>query len=186
MAMLLASATLTAACFAADQAQTWVADPRHSSAEFTISHLGIAHVRGVIPIVSATIVGSPELPARVDATLDASGIDTRNDTRDGDLKSPHFFDASRYPTLTFASTSITPVDSKTFTITGNLTLHGVTRPVTLKAVFLGQMVGQRGDAHAAFEATTTIKRSDFGMTYAPFVAGDDVDIDIDVEAVERK
>ena len=106
MATLVASATLTAACFAADQGQTWVADPRHSSAEFTISHLGIAHVRGVIPIVSATIVGSPQLPARVDATLDASGIDTRNDTRDGDLKSPHFFDASRYPTLTFASTSI--------------------------------------------------------------------------------
>jgi polyisoprenoid-binding protein YceI len=184
---LLAGAALASAGFAADQPQTWVADPRHSSAQFTITHLGISHVRGVIPITSAVIAGgSPQLPARIDATLDASGIDTRNDQRDNDLKSPHFFDASRYPSLTFTSTSISPIDSKNFTVAGNLTLHGVTRPVTLKGTFLGQMVGERGDAHAAYEATTSIKRSDFGMTYLPYVVGDDVDIDIDIEAVARK
>jgi polyisoprenoid-binding protein YceI len=167
--------------------QTWAADPRHSSAQFTITHLGISHVRGVIPIASAVIAGaSPQLPTRVEATLDASGVDTRNDKRDADLRSPHFFDAARYPTLTFTSTSISPVDAKNFTVTGNLTLHGVTRPVTLKAAFLGQMVGERGDAHVAYEATGTIKRSDFGMTYLPIVVGDDVDIDIDIEALARK
>jgi polyisoprenoid-binding protein YceI len=129
--------------------------------------------------------GSPQLPAHIDATLNASGIDTRNDMRDNDLRSPHFFDASRFPTLTFASTSISPIDSKDFTVAGNLTLHGVTRPVTLKVAFLGQMVGERGDAHAAYEATTSIKRSDFDMTYLPIVVGDEVDIDIDIEALGR-
>jgi polyisoprenoid-binding protein YceI len=184
---LLASATLATPGLTADQTQTWVADPRHSSAQFTVTHLGISHVRGIIPITSATITGgTPQLPARVDATLDASGIDTRNDTRDNDLKSPHFFDASRYPTLTFSSTSVSPIDAKSFSVIGNLTLHGVTRPVTLKATFLGQMVGERGDAHAAYEAATSIKRSDFGMTYMPYVVGDDVDIDIDIEALARK
>jgi len=184
---LLVSATLAASGLAADQPQTWVADPRHSSAQFTITHLGISHVRGFIPIASATITsGTPQLPSRVDATLDASGVDTRNDMRDNDLKSAHFFDASRYPTLTFTSTSISPIDSTSFAIVGNLTLHGVTRPVTLKATFLGQMVGQRGETHVAYEATTSIKRSDFGMTYLPYIAGDDVDIDIDIEALARK
>jgi polyisoprenoid-binding protein YceI len=167
--------------------QTWAADPRHSSAQFTITHLGISHVRGVIPIASAVVVGaSPQLPTHVDATLDANGVDTRNDTRDADLRSPHFFDTARYPTMTFTSTSISPIDAKNFTLTGNLTLHGVTRPVTLKAAFLGQMVGEHGDAHVAYEATGSIKRSDFGMTYGPLVVGDDVDIDIDIEALARK
>jgi polyisoprenoid-binding protein YceI len=183
---LATTAATWSSASASNQPQTWVADPRHSSAQFTITHLGISHVRGVIPITLAIISGgSPQLPAHIDATLNASGIDTRNDMRDNDLRSPHFFDASRFPTLTFASTSISPIDSKDFTVAGNLTLHGVTRPVTLKVAFLGQMVGERGDAHAAYEATTSIKRSDFDMTYLPIVVGDEVDIDIDIEALGR-
>lgn len=164
--------------------QTWVADPRHSSAQFTVTHFGISHVRGIIPISSAVIEGpSPQLPVKIEASLDAGGVDTRNGTRDNDLKSPHFFDASQYPALKFSSASIVPVDAKGFMVTGNLTIHGVTRPVTLKVAFLGEATDDRGEPRVAYEATTAIKRSDFGMTYLPVVVGDDVDIDIDIEAV---
>lgn len=184
--LTLLACLLPPAPVAAAGTHTYVADPRHSSAQFTITHLGLSHVRGVIPIASAVVVAAtPQLPDKIDATLDAGGVDTRNDTRDADLKSPHFFDAAQFPTLKFASTSIAAVDAKHFTVAGNLTLHGVTRPVTLKATFLGQITGQRGDVHVAYEATTSIKRSDFGMTYGPIVAGDDVDVDIDIEAIEK-
>lgn len=178
-------AALTLAAASAAQPRTWSADPVHSFAQFTATHFGISHVIGIIPIKSAVISApqSPALPASISATLDATGVDTRNDMRDGDLKSPHFFDVAQYPTITFTSTAVTPIDAKTFTVDGNLTLHGVTKPVVLKATFLGQTVDPRGHARAAYEATTTIKRSDFGMTYGPLIVGDDVAIDIDVEAI---
>jgi polyisoprenoid-binding protein YceI len=178
---------LAAPGVAADRPQSWTTDPRHSSAQFTVTHFGISNVRGVIPIASAIIDGtSPQLPAKITATLDATGVDTRNDMRDNDLKSPHFFDASQFPTLTYASTSIVAVDAKHFTVNGNLTLHGVTRPVALAATFLGAMTDQRGAEHVAYEATAAIKRSDFGMNYLQGIAGDDIAIDLDIEAIAKK
>lgn len=183
-------ALLAAASGAGSAAATpnrWVADPVHSSANFTATHFGLAHVHGIIPITNAVIVApqSPQLPASVSATLDATGVDTRNSDRDADLRSPHYFDAARYPAIAFESTAITPVDAKTFNLAGNLTLHGVTRPILLKTTFLGQTVDPRGNERVAYVATASIKRSDFAMTNFPLIVGDNVDIEIDIEAVGR-
>jgi polyisoprenoid-binding protein YceI len=181
---LAAAGVLAATGAAAEPAHTWTADPVHSSAQFTATHFGISHVTGIIPITVATITGvQPQLPTSISATLAATGVDTRNDDRNSDLKSDHFFDVAKYPTLTFASTSIVPIDAKTFNVVGNLTLHGVTKPITLKTTYLGQVVDRRGRQHVGYEATTSIKRSDFGMTYGPVIVGDDIEITIDVEAL---
>ncbi|MBV8490665.1 MAG: YceI family protein [Candidatus Eremiobacteraeota bacterium] len=168
--------------------QRWIVDPVHSTAQFTATHFGLSHVLGVIPIQSATIVApqSPALPSSITATLDATGVDTRVADRDADLRSPHFFDAAQYPTISFVSTAIAPVDAKTFDATGNLTMHGVTKPVVLRTSYLGQITDPRGRQRVAYTATTTIKRSDFGMGQFPIVVGDDIAIEIDVEADPAK
>jgi polyisoprenoid-binding protein YceI len=183
LVLVAAAVAASAAASAQTQPQRWIADPVHSTAQFTATHFGLEHVLGVIPIQSATIVAqSPALPASITATLDATGVDTRYADRDADLRSPHFLDTAQYPTISFASTAIAPVDAKTFDVTGNLTLHGVTKPVVLHTVFLGQMTNARGTHRIAYEATTTIKRSDFGMTQFPVVVSDDIAIQIDIEA----
>ena len=188
LALTTAVFATAAGAFAQSSPQTWAAITNHSSAQFTATHFGLAHVTGILPIQSATISGpkAPALPASIVATLDPNGVDTRDSDRDSDLRSPHFFDAAKYPTVTFTSTSIVPVDAKTFDATGNLTLHGVTKPVTLHTTFLGQITDPRGHLHAAYEATTTIKRSDFGITYGPVIVGDDVAIQIDIEATPKQ
>ena len=182
----LAAALTLAPAFAAET-HTWTADPNHSTAQFTATHFGISHVNGYIPIKSATIEtgASPALPTKISATLDPAGIDTRQPDRDGDLRSPHFFDVAQYPAMTFESTSIAATGDKTFDVTGNLTMHGVTKPVTLKTTFLGQMTDSRGRTHGAYEGTATIKRSDWGMTYGPVIVNDEVALTIDIEAILR-
>lgn len=189
--MLLAVAASLACgtlAFAAPAPQRWNVDPVHSTAQFTATHFGLSHVLGIIPIQNAVIIApqSPSQPASITATLDVTGVDTRVSDRDADLRSPHFFDATQYPTITFTSTAIAPVDDKTFNVTGNLTMHGVTKPVVLKTTYLGQMTDSRGRTRAAYVATTTIKRSDFGMSNFPLVVGDDVSIEIDIEADAAK
>jgi polyisoprenoid-binding protein YceI len=182
MALLLAC---TISATAADV--TWNADPVHSSATFTALHLGISHVTGIIPIKSASVV-VPEgtnIPSSAEATLDPGGVDTRNDMRDGDLKSPHFFDASTYPVMTFKSTKIAPTDATHFTMTGDLTMHGQTHPVTLTCEYLGRMTDQRSRQHIAYTAKTTIDRTQWGMTYGAIFASNSIDLEIDIEAVSN-
>ncbi|HLN47282.1 MAG TPA: YceI family protein [Magnetospirillaceae bacterium] len=172
---------------------TWSIDPGHSLAEFSVVHLAITHVRGSIliqqgSIVSATADGQP---SSINATLDASSIDTRNQDRDNDLKSPNWLDVSKYPTLTFKSTNIVPGANGTFAATGDLTLHGVTKPVTLQGHVDGTSTDGRGHPRVAYSASTTIKRQDFGLNWAQqtpggtFVAGDNVDISLTIEAVTK-
>jgi polyisoprenoid-binding protein YceI len=183
----LAAAAAIAPCSAAEPSHVWAADPVHSTAQFTATHFGISHVSGIIPITSATISGATEaLPASIQASLDPSGVDTRSTDRDNDLKSAHFLDVATYPSMTFQSTSITATGDRTFDLTGNLTLHGVTKSITLKATFLGKTVDPRGHQRVAYEAVGSIKRSDFGMTYGGMIVGDDIALTIDVEAIERQ
>jgi polyisoprenoid-binding protein YceI len=117
--------------------------------------------------------------------LDPSGIDTHNGMRDADLKSPHFFDVATDPAMTFASTSITATDDKHITINGNLTMHGVTKPVTLAAVFLGRGPGMKGEPHIAYTASVTVDRTQWGMTYGNPVVSNSIDLAIDVEAAKQ-
>lgn len=188
-AIALAVFGFSGAALAADP--VWKIDPAHSSAEFAIKHFALSSVKGTIPVKDGSIVlpSGKDIPSSVAATLDVSAIDTKNDDRNKDLRSGDWFDVARYPTGTFKSTAITGTDPTKFTLAGNLTLHGITKPVTLQAQLEGKDVGGRGEKRVAFSATTTIHRRDFGLSNAAtnatgsLVVGEDADISIEVEGI---
>lgn len=164
--------------------QTWTVDPVHSTAQFTARHFGIVPVIGTMPIVSASVEldASSQIPTTVTAELDASKVDTHNDQRDGDLKSPHYFDVAEYPTIKFVSTKIDGTDPKNFTIVGDLTMHGQTHSVTLKAQVVASGKSPRGRSIIAYSASTTIDRTQWGMSYGPLIVGNNIDLSINAEA----
>jgi polyisoprenoid-binding protein YceI len=190
-AAILALACGTSPANAADV--TWVADPGHSIAQFTVRHLGFTKVMGSILIGQAKIVApqGSNMPTAINATLLAASIDTRNSDRDSDLKGPDWLDVGKYPEITFSSTKIVPGDSGNFQIVGNLTLHGVTKSVTLAAHLDGTSVDGRGHHRASYSAATTIDRRDYGLLWAnttpggSVIAGNDVEIDLSIEAVAQ-
>jgi polyisoprenoid-binding protein YceI len=169
---------------AASAPQIWSVDPVHSTAQFTARHFGIVPVIGTIPIKSASVkVGEgSQIPLAVTASLDPSQLDTHNSQRDGDLRSPHFFDVADDPAMSFASTNITGTDAKHFTIEGDLTMHGQTHPVTLIAEVVGAGKSPRGRDIIAYAATATIDRTQWGMTYGPMIVGNSIDIALNIEA----
>jgi polyisoprenoid-binding protein YceI len=184
-ASLLAAAILTLSTAAQAAPTTWTIDPSHSNVTFTIRHF-FSKVTGSFSKFSGAVVYDPANPAAssAKAEIDASSITTANERRDGHLKSPDFFDVAKYPTLSFESTKVTADGSK-LKIEGNLTMHGVTKPVTLEGEFLGAgpaMGGQR----AGFEAATKVDRKDFGIIWNKVVdqgsmLGDDVEIRLAIE-----
>lgn len=188
MALLFAANTALAAT-----QRGWTVDPVHSSAEFTVKHLGFFHVKGTIPIKSAAIVteGEGTVPSAVSAVLDTSGVDTKNGDRDEDLRSANFFDVKRFPEMVFKSTKIVRGDNATFSVVGDLTLHGVTKPVTLSAHFEGQGSDGRGRQRVGYTARAQFDRRDFGMNYGQstpggaLVVGNDVTVDLAIEAVAK-
>ncbi len=170
-------------------------DPAHSQVSFTIRHF-FSRVPGRFNEYSGTLQLDEKDLARssVEATIQAASIFTNNERRDKDLKSSNFFSVDSFPTLTFKSTKVTPGEGGKLTIDGNLTIHGVTKPVTLQGSFLGagQMNlegGYSAGYRASFEATTTIDRKDFHIVWnktldqGGTMLGDDVAITIGVEAV---
>ncbi len=163
---------------------TWTVDPVHSTAQFTARHFGIVPVIGTIPIRSASVTmgQGTQIPIAVVAELDASKVDTHNDMRDSDLRSPHFFDVASTPDIRFASTKISGTDPKHFTITGDLTMHGQTHPVALDAQVVASGTSPRGRGIVAYAATATVDRTQWGMTYGPAIVSNDIDLSINVEA----
>lgn len=172
---------------------TWLADPGHSLAEFSVLHLGFTHVRGSIIISQASIVApaGSNVPSSIAATLDAASIDTRNADRDKDLRGPQWLDVTTFKTIAFKSSSVVAGPNDTFTAAGDFTLHGVTKPVTLAGHVDGTSIDGRGHHRVSYSATTTIKRQDYGLNWAQqtpggtFIAGDNVDISITIEAVAQ-
>lgn len=156
----------------------------HSSAQFTARHFGIVPVIGTIPIVDASVQLDPpsQIPISVTAQLDASKVDTHDAQRDGDLKSPHFFDVATYPTIKFASTKVDGTDPKHFTITGNLTMHGQTHSIVLNAQVVAAGKTPHGEMLVAYSATATIDRTQWGMSYGPMIVGNNIDLSINAEA----
>jgi polyisoprenoid-binding protein YceI len=173
---------------AAPQAGTWHLDGPHSAAQFSVRHLGISTVRGTFTKVSGEVNYSPSDVSKssLSVTIDASSADTRVEMRDKDIRSEHFLDVAKYPTITFKSKSIQEVGPGKLKIVGDLTIHGVTKEVTLdvdgpSAPIKNPMgPGQRMGASAA----TKINRQDFGMTNMSGMVGDEVNIQIDVELVQ--
>jgi len=178
-----------AAPLAFAQTSTWTSDPAHSEVDFSISHLTVSNVHGRFGHVTASIVYDEAdlTKSTVNATIDVSGVDTGEDARNNHLKSPDFFDAAANPTATFTSTSVAKTDNGLI-INGNLTLHGVTKPVVLHAEGpRGPAPGMDHKPHAGFSATTTVKRTDFGIgaKFPSTVVGEEVKLDIELEVVKQ-
>lgn len=171
----------------------WEIDPSHSQAMFSVRHAMVATVRGQFKVLSGTLHIDEQNPANsmVDAQVDAASIDTRDERRDGHLRSPDFFDAATYPTINFKSTSVEPAGDGEYKIAGDLTMHGVTKPVTFKAEYGGQGKDAYGMQRAGLSATAKINRKDWGLNWnAALEAGgwlvsDDVKIEIDLSAVNK-
>ena len=175
------------------QAAQWKIDPMHSEADFGIKHMAISTVHGSFHGVSGTITFDPANVAKssVEATIPVDTVDTGVAPRDTDLKSPRFFDATKFPTMTFKSTSVHKAGDH-YDVAGDLTLHGVTKPVVLKLEEPGkEEIGMdKKSVHRGFTATTTINRQDFGLAFngtlssGDAVLSDEVKIEIDIDAAK--
>jgi polyisoprenoid-binding protein YceI len=180
-------AALALAATAAAQAGTWQIDPNHSAAQFSVRHLGVSTVRGGFSKVSGTAKHDPADPSKdsLDATIDTNSVDTRVEMRDKDLRSPHFLEVEKYPTITFHSKSTKVAGSGKLQITGDLTLHGVTKEVVLDVDGPSAAIKDPwGNQRIGASAATKIIRQDFGVTGAPGVVGDEITITIDVELIQ--
>lgn len=174
---------------AAPQISTWELDPENSSAEFVCKHV-FSNVRGMFAKPSGTVLLDEATPAnsKINATIDVSSITTGVEERDTHLKSADFFDVANYPAITFVSTSISKSSATSYSVTGNLTMHGMTKPVTL-AVTAPPPFNHAGGIRRGIEATTSINRKDFGLRWefpgegAGVVVGDNIQITIDAELV---
>jgi polyisoprenoid-binding protein YceI len=174
-------------------ADSWQIDPSHTSVEFTVRHMMISNVKGQFQKTTGTITanGNDPASAKIDVTIDASSVDTRVERRDAHLKSPDFLDVAKFPTITFKSTKVEADGPNKWKMTGDLTMHGVTRPVVLDVEGSGPSIQVMGHTRAGASATTKIKRSDFGLTWnkaletGGVLVGDDIAISIDVEAVKE-
>ena len=174
-------------------ADTWQIDSSHTSVEFTVRHMMISNVKGQFQKTTGTITanGNDPASAKIDVTIDASSVDTRVERRDAHLKSPDFLDVAKFPTITFKSTKVEAAGPNKWTMTGDLTIHGVTRPVVLDVEGSGAPIQVMGHTRAGASATAKIKRSDFGLTWnkaletGGVLVGDDIAISIDIEAVKE-
>lgn len=172
---------------------TYVIDATHTTVEFIAKHLMFSKVRGRFSGVNGTIY-IPEgttVPSEIDATIDASTVDTREAQRDGHLKSADFFDVENYPTITFKSTAIAGSAEK-LTVTGDLTIHGTTHSVKLEGTVDGTAVDPFGNARIAFSAATSVNRKDYGLVWnAPLEAGgvlvgEEIKIELTIQGILQK
>jgi len=172
---------------------TWAIDPAHSSVEFSVRHLMITTVRGRFTGVTGSIVIDEATPGSsvVDVVIDAASIDTREAQRDAHLRSADFFDVEQFPTLTFRSTGLEGAPDGPFTLAGDLTIHGVTRPVVLDVEPEGRIKDAWGGFRSGFTATTKIRRSEFGLTWNQLLeaggvsVSDEVKISLDIQLVQQ-
>ena len=179
---------------AAAATSTWQIDPNHSAAQFAVRHMAISTVRGAFSKLSGSVQLDDKdiTKSSVEVTIDAASVDTRVPDRDKDLRSERFFDVEKYPTLTFKSTKIEQTEPGKLKVTGDLTIHGVTKQAVLEVEGLTAPVKDPwGNQRTAANATTKINRQDFGVKWnakmdsGGWVVGDDVAITIDVELVQK-
>lgn len=178
-----------AAPLAFAQTSTWVPDKAHSEVDFTILHMSLSNVRGHFGNIGGTVVLNEAdiRKSTVDISIDVTSVDTGVAARDADLKSSNFFDTAQFPTATFVSTSVAKA-ANGLTVSGNLTLHGVTRPVILQVLGpTGPVTGMDHKPHSGFSATTTISRAAFGIgtKYPTAVVGDEVKLTVDLDAAKQ-
>jgi len=171
---------------------TWAADTAHSTLGFSVKHLGIATVRGSFGEFEGKLeLGDDLSTARISGSAKAASIDTAEPQRDAHLQSADFFDAETYPELTFESTGVRAIDDDTFEIVGDLTMHGVTKPITLKAEIQGAETDPWGNERVGLEITGQLNRSEWGMKFnqalgsGNLLVSDVVKLALDVSAVKQ-
>jgi polyisoprenoid-binding protein YceI len=171
---------------------TWNVDPAHSKVGFSVKHMGIATVRGEFTEFQGTLeVGESLATAKASGTVKVESVDTNEPQRDAHLRSADFFDAAQFPELTFNSTSIVADGDDAFRITGDLTIHGVTKPVELRAEVQGTDTDPWGNERVGLEITGQLSRGDFGMTFnqalgsGNMLVSDKVKLALDISAVKQ-
>src|SRR3954454_5526150 len=172
---------------------TWKLDPAHSTADFKVKHMMISNVKGTFTGLTGTLLENPADPTRstIEASIDVASLNTGDAQRDGHLKSGDFFDVEKYPTMTFKSTKVERKGDAEYNVTGDLTLHGVTKPVTF-AVEGPTAPGKDpwGNTRVGLSATTRINRKDFGLNWnaaletGGILVGEDVQISLDVQFIK--
>jgi len=188
VSFLTAVAALLLGCTALTQTQAWNIDPNHTAAQFSVRHMGISTVRGAFTKVSGVVQFDAAAPEKttIDASIDASSIDTRVEMRDNDLRSPNFFEVTKYPVLTFKSKRVETEGAGKLKVTGDLTIHGVTKEVVLDVEGPSAPVKDpRGNLHMGASASTKVNRKDFDVSGGGMMVGDDVNITIDLELVRQ-
>jgi polyisoprenoid-binding protein YceI len=179
-------AALAAGAAPARAADTFTVDPMHSGILFRIKHLNAGYIYGRFNQFSGSFAFDDKNPAdcKLDMEVKVDSLDTAVAARDTHLKGPDFFNARQFPTMTFKATAMKASDEKTYEVTGDLTLHGVTKPVTVKLERIGSAKDPRsGKLRTGFETTFTIKRGDFDMKYGAGLIGDEVRITVAVEGI---
>ncbi len=174
-------------------ATKWVIDPTHSEVQFKVKHLMVSTVTGLFGQFDGQLemAGNDFEDAHIQFSADVASISTGNEQRDGHLKSADFFDVEQFPKLTFQSTSMKKTGDDTYALAGNLTMHGVTKPVTLKAEYGGQMVDPYGQTKAGFELAGTLKRKEFGLMWdavteaGGVVVSDDVRLVMNIQVIKQ-
>jgi polyisoprenoid-binding protein YceI len=173
-------------------AGTYALDASHSDVGFSVRHLMVSKTKGRFSGVSGTVVIAEDpLASSVEVTIDVTSLDTRDATRDGHLLSPDFFDAEQHPAITFRSTKVTPAGAGRWTVDGELTVRGTTRPVALEVTFEGGAKDPWGGERIGFTATTEVDREDFGLTWnqaletGGVLVGKSAKIEIEAEAVRQ-
>jgi polyisoprenoid-binding protein YceI len=185
-ALIVAIALLFA--FTAAAQDTWQLDPPHSSAQFSVRHLGVSTVRGAFTKVGGTVIYDPANLAKssIQTTIDATSVDTRVDMRDNDLRSPNYLDVKKYPTITFQSKKIEAAGAGKLKVSGDLTIHGVTKEVVLDVDGPTPAIKDPwGNQRMGASATTKVNRMDFGVAGAPGMVGDDITITLDIEMIRK-
>jgi len=180
---LLASLAIAAAA----QAQTWTLDAAHTSVEFSLRHLAVSTVRGQLDKFEGTLSGDPKKPAslKADMTIQAASINTKVEKRDEHVRSPDFLDVAKFPTIVFKGEK-TVTKGKTLEMVGDLTLHGVTRKISIPFTVSGPVVDPWKNNRLGLEGRFVVKRQDYGITSFPGVVGDDLTIDVSAEFTEAK
>jgi polyisoprenoid-binding protein YceI len=189
LALAAAGLALSAVSFAATPAPAgnYKIDAAHSGAFFEVGHLGgVSRFMGRFNDISGDLVVDAPEKSKISVTIKTDSIDSNHEGLDKHLKSPDFFNAVQFPTMTFTSTAVKLDANGAGTIAGNLTLRGVTKPVTLQLKQVGSGKGMKGEQRVGYVATGTIKRTDFGMSYGvPGAATDEVDLRINIEGIKQ-
>lgn len=192
--MKMVSLTLFILLFtiAASGQASWQLDKAHSNLGFSVSHLVVSDVAGSFKVFDGTVTteGDDFTTLKIDFTIDASSINTDNEKRDEHLRGPDFFEVAKYPTLTFKSTKVEKTGENSFKITGDLTMHGKTKPVTLDAKLRGP-VEFRGTPRIGFKATTSLDRYDYDLKWnkaletGGLLVGREIDITVNIELMSE-